>query len=902
MLLAVLYAASPIVLIWLLFSHLKLKREMAELAQKVSVPRTAPPPKTAAAAPSPWTKPAAAAADEPADTPYRPADTSDEPVVTVDVAPLSEATPAAFVFTESRLRTLGSWLLANWFVAIAALSLALAGVFLVKYGVEHGILPPTARVASTLALGLILIGAGEWARRRGGDSVGYLPSAFSGAGLVAIFVAVFSARQMYGLIGVETAFAGFVLTAGLSILLGWTHGPFLSAIGLIGATAAPFATGGGDSPPPWLMLYFGGIATLGLIVDAVRRSAWISALALVLTAAAAGALVFIDPNLRSPLLGFAVIVFLASALAPTLTLSPSHAGPMMFAWAHQQGPSGLPEFPTRLAAAGAGILAASVVIASGAGVVEFWIALVAGVSGLCAIVLWFMRAPALADLTFVLGAAVLAAVALQGAWALDVFTELHKPVLDSFEPRSRSLSVLIGLGIAVSALLAWRSNNEKPLAVGWATAAAVFAPGMFAVLILMWRPLEVLTPSTWALHGAAVAALFTLLSGQAYRLDGESRLRTAVYALAAMACIAYAASLVLTKAPLTLSLAALALLAAWLDRQFDIRPLSWIAQAGVMITGYRLLADPGVLWAIEAPLGAVIEGYLGASVILIATWAVMRHRARIEGQTIVESGVAIYLAVFLCLLLYRQLDVTGELFTHWSLSLFGGVWLFSAAGQFYRRSVGGLLAPLRLALGGAFAVLGLGLVAAAATVANPLRVDAVLGPPILNSLFLAYLVPAVGLVAAARWGDRLGLPIAGRGAGALSVLLTALAGVFSILLTALYVFLEIRRTWHAADIRVEAGVLDGELYSYTVALLLLGGGLLALALKRRSDAIRRAALGVIGLAIAKVFLIDMSGLEGLIRVFSFLALGLSLAGLAWLDRYARRTTEDDVNSSGAGQA
>ena len=48
---------------------------------------------------------------------------------------------------------------------------------------------------------------------------------------------------------------------------------------------------------------------------------------------------------------------------------------------------------------------------------------------------------------------------------------------------------------------------------------------------------------------------------------------------------------------------------------------------------------------------------------------------------------------------------------------------------------------------------------------------------------------------------------------------------------------------------------------------------------------------VIALAIAKVFLFDISGPTGLLRVFSFLALGLALAGLAWLNRWtANRAT------------
>ena len=41
-----------------------------------------------------------------------------------------------------------------------------------------------------------------------------------------------------------------------------------------------------------------------------------------------------------------------------------------------------------------------------------------------------------------------------------------------------------------------------------------------------------------------------------------------------------------------------------------------------------------------------------------------------------------------------------------------------------------------------------------------------------------------------------------------------------------------------------------------------------------------------GLTIAKVFLVDISGLEGLLRVVSLIGLGLALAGLGWLDRRA----------------
>jgi uncharacterized membrane protein len=45
-----------------------------------------------------------------------------------------------------------------------------------------------------------------------------------------------------------------------------------------------------------------------------------------------------------------------------------------------------------------------------------------------------------------------------------------------------------------------------------------------------------------------------------------------------------------------------------------------------------------------------------------------------------------------------------------------------------------------------------------------------------------------------------------------------------------------------------------------------------------------AALALVGLTAAKVFLVDMAGLEGLWRVLSFLGLGVALIGLSAIYR------------------
>jgi uncharacterized membrane protein len=58
----------------------------------------------------------------------------------------------------------------------------------------------------------------------------------------------------------------------------------------------------------------------------------------------------------------------------------------------------------------------------------------------------------------------------------------------------------------------------------------------------------------------------------------------------------------------------------------------------------------------------------------------------------------------------------------------------------------------------------------------------------------------------------------------------------------------------------------------------------------------KAGLALLAVVIAKIFLIDMSDLEGLLRVASFMGLGLSLLGLAWLHgriKHNQSTEEGD---------
>ena len=63
------------------------------------------------------------------------------------------------VFNPDRLEQGLIWLRENWAYAVAALSLALAGVFFVQYGIEKGLLPPPMRVLAGLGFVAVFAGA-----------------------------------------------------------------------------------------------------------------------------------------------------------------------------------------------------------------------------------------------------------------------------------------------------------------------------------------------------------------------------------------------------------------------------------------------------------------------------------------------------------------------------------------------------------------------------------------------------------------------------------------------------------------------------------------------------------------------------------------------------------------------
>ncbi len=108
-------------------------------------------------------------------------------------------------------------------------------------------------------------------------------------------------------------------------------------------------------------------------------------------------------------------------------------------------------------------------------------------------------------------------------------------------------------------------------------------------------------------------------------------------------------------------------------------------------------------------------------------------------------------------------------------------------------------------------------------------------------------------------------------------------------LVAGFAWATLRQAFHGT-LLVDPGVTSAENILRSVLILALAVGFLLWGIRTKRHDWRIASLVLMLGAVAKVFLFDASGLEGLLRIGSFVVLGFSLIGIGWL--YSRQLKRD----------
>ena len=708
---------------------------------------------------------------------------------------------------------------------IGGAALVLAGFFLVRYSIESGLLGPGARTLLAALFALALIAASEAARRLPATRDDRrVAQSLAGAGVASLYATLFLAASLYHLISAPTAFVAVVAVTALALALSLRHGPPTAAMALAGGFMAPLVAGFDAAGIGPLLVYL-ALLVAALFGLALRRGwGWLA--------------------LAASIAGFAWINFLILAIAGS---------------------------PAELSAVGG-----------------FTMLLAVGASA--ALPATGLRSPWLRIAPLLAGLIQLMALA---------------PALD-FGAMAWSFYLVLA---AAALFLAWRDSVYLP--------AGLAAAGLVLVLegLALVQPERVATPIA-----AAIAALLFAVPGHYLARRAPGWTAIALIGTGGPLLVAHAAAPMLLAdavwGALELAAAAAAAHLAWRLRSAENPPALTAATALAALLATLGLAQ-FLPWAwLALPLTLAMLG--------LAAWARFVRAPQLFALPALPLAAALTAAAFplfeLTNLVLRSaagerlpfllLPATGDLLRTLALPAIAALGLLADPRQ-YARFRGGV-APVALTLGlmllyalakQVLAIATLPRFVALGFTERALLTQACLaaGWLLMRRGQLPRLAKALLILGIARfvWFDLLVLDpvLVAQSVGGIPLLNAA---VLHTALTALWLWTlpPSRATRAAAAAATLAAIAvavrqaaQGDLLTGPIGAAENGGysaALLAAALfwlwrgitAAKVD-LRIAGLALLTLVTFKVFLIDAAALDGVLRILSFLGLGLALIGISW---------------------
>lgn len=848
----------------------RLEHELAALRQQLQGehPSTKGIVETAVAAPN--------AADRPAEAdpgaPPLAMDTAADETASREQAPQREE-----IASHSFESTLG----ARWAVWVGGIALALGGIFLIRYSIEAGLIGPEARLVLAGIFGAILLASGEAVRRRMVPQVAarysnaMIPGVLTAAGAVTLLGATYAAYGYYGFIGPAVAFALLALISLATLALSLLHGQALAGLGLAGSLLTP-ALVASNAPSAWALFIFLAVTWLASAA-AARLRRWT-----------------IVPALANLGLGIWVMMYVFEAfppdpLPPTLALLVMIAGSALV-WPGRRFDDAPPEEETwwrflRRRPLGISLSLALVTLLSA-------FALVAADDG--ATVLSVFAGASLMAALGAVGAArshavwpailsAAGAVACIGLMALILLDHIPPVAADGSMPATRGFGIEITVSLLLGAVFTFlgftflrlHGDRDGKLASLWAVFMSAVPIAVATISFLNFG----LLARDWT-HGAYGLFLgAALLAAAQWRFRGsdaatEDRAANLVV-LGSFAAFAFSLHALTNGVTTTILLSVLGTCYIGATRWRRWPALPWAMSAALLVIFGRIAWEPTLVG--PAQLGtspffnALLPGYGIPAVLAVLAAYAMRNwedsRARNFLQALATLMVMMALAVLVRHamnggVLDDRVPTLGEqsIYTLLTVGLSATLMTLDLKAPSpvfrYGSMIAGVLATLN--------VLSLHVLAL-----NPYLSGEGTGRwPFVNLLLIGYLLPALcyaGLAYYAR--DKRPRPY---------VAMLAIAGS---VLGFLWATLSVRRFWHGENIADWKGFLANETYTYSVVWLLIGVVLLVLGSRFDARSLRIASAGLVIITVLKVFLVDMSNLEGILRALSFIGLGLVLMGI-----------------------
>lgn len=762
-------------------------------------------------------------------------------------------------------------------VWIGGIAFALGGLFLVKYSIDNNLLSPFVRVLLGGLLGLGLLAAGDVVRQRPNFANGRrIAQSLSGAGIAVLYLAVYAATSLYELLSPTIGFIGMAAVTATGIVLSLRYGKPIALLGLIFGFITPALVQSSDPSAAILFAYLFVLSAGAMLL--IRHQGWWDLALPTLGASLGWAVLLIVTALPAssdmPIVG----VYLLAIAALTAFFNQGGDQTIMSKVFH--------ELNIRIAfgylgLAGTTFLIALVVAVSEFGYFEWGLSAAIALGG---VYLAYIDDKKYRFLPWV---SLTANLLLLLAWDqsdLNIF--------------GGTLALFAALYAVSGYALLWKADKAVPWAGLTAAAGVSFYLLAYYKLHLVPPSPEVAVDSTLFWGGLALAlsaiAIYSVRRVQEhFRAEAQKEYLLAIFAVAATAFISLAMTVLLDEKNLPLAFAAEVLAVAWISRRAEIavlRPVTGILAlifAGLLVPQILLLVQLTAFSLVELklPLQASVPlveeplirlglpalFFIGAATFLrqkaddwlvrglelaaIALGAMMGYYLTRQLMN-VDENVLYVKAGFL-----ERGIITNVLFLY-------GLFCFWTGRRFLRIAVswsGAVLCGVALFRIGYFDLF----------LYNPIwSHQEIVGWPVLNALVLPFGLPILWCLLTAR-------EMAFLSKNETAKYWARFLKPVALFLAFTWITLMIRQGFQGSYLdSFVAG--DAEVYSYSVAWILFGIGLLAAGIVTRDQSLRYASLGVTLLAVCKVFLYDTAELEGLYRVFSFFGLGFSLLGLSYV--------------------
>jgi uncharacterized membrane protein len=767
----------------------------------------------------------------------------------------------------------------RWVVWVGGLTLALGGLFMVRYSIEAGLLGPGVRILLGGMFALALLAAGEWTRRKESISAGEappianIPAILTAAGTVVAFATVYAAYALYDFLVPATAFVLLGMVALGTLAAALLHGPALAGLGIAAAFATP-ALVSSDKPDFWaLYIYLAIVSAAAFALARIRLWRWLALTTIVFALLWTLPCLQCGPSMIGPHAFHVASGFILAALLVVCGF--------MFGPPADEG--GIEPFSSGSLAAY--LLGATMIVLSSfhadTAIIVFAI-LVAGTL----FVAW--RAPAATG-----------AIAAAAAFVFIVFAEwavrgnpdmlvlpggplpgIGPSVTDGSVSLHLIAAAMFALGFGAAGFLAQGRSISATIPVVW-SAAAVFTP--LALLVALYARIAHLDRSIpFAILAVLLAAAYGAATEILAKRDHRPGLpiSIALFATGSLGAMALALTFALEKGWLTIALALMSMGTAWISLQ---RPIPFLRSLAAILAGIVVLRIGYEPRIVGDAVGAtpvfnwLLWGY-GIPALSFWTASVLLRRRGDDAPLRVVESAAILFTVLLVFMEIRHAVSGGDVYrnaadlTETALQVCAALAMAIGLERLRIRTgsiVHNIGAILLTAFAGAGALFGL------LFLENPMIWSENVGGAFINLILLGYAMPAALalLLSYAVAGRR---PVSYANAIAASALVLALS----------YVTFEIRRLYHG-PILTRGATSDVEQYTYSIAWLVFGVALLGIGIAFNSQRARLASALVIALTILKAFLIDMSTLTGVYRALSFMCLGLVLVAIGWL--YQRKS-------------